>query len=89
MQIFLDTTDVAVLRDFQATGLVDGVPTNPSPIAKSGRPIPQGIAEIRDAGADCATIPPSTFDAMFKHPLTDKGLEAFMKDWAGTGQSIL
>jgi transaldolase len=27
--------------------------------------------------------------AMFKHPLTDKGLEAFLADWAKTGQSIL
>ena len=217
MQIFLDTTDVALLRELNETGLVDGVTTNPSLIAKSGRPILEVIAEICEivpgpisaevaamdvdgmlaegqklsaiaenvvvklpltkagliacaeftrqgtatnvtlcfsaaqallaakagatyispfigrlddhgaegmelireiraiydnygfdteilaasirtpqhvalaaiAGADCATIPPSTFDAMFKHPLTDKGLEAFMKDWAGTGQSIL
>jgi len=217
MQIFLDTTDVALLRELNETGLVDGVTTNPTLIAKSGRPILEVIAEICEivpgpisaevaamdvdgmlaegqklaaiaenvvvklpltkagliacaeftrqgtatnvtlcfsaaqallaakagatyispfigrlddhgadgmelireiraiydnygfdteilaasirtpqhvalaaiAGADCATIPPSTFDAMFKHPLTDKGLEAFMKDWAGTGQSIL
>jgi transaldolase len=217
MQIFLDTTDVALLRELNETGLVDGVTTNPTLIAKSGRPILEVIAEICEivpgpisaevaamdvdgmlaegqklaaiaenvvvklpltkagliacaeftrqgtatnvtlcfsaaqallaakagatyispfigrlddhgaegmelireiraiydnygfdteilaasirtpqhvalaaiAGADCATIPPSTFDAMFKHPLTDRGLEAFMKDWAGTGQSIL
>jgi transaldolase len=41
------------------------------------------------AGADCATLPPATFHALVKHPLTDKGLEAFMSDWAKTGQSIL
>jgi transaldolase len=40
-------------------------------------------------GADCATIPPAVFDALFKHPLTEKGLELFAKDWASTGQSIL
>ena len=40
------------------------------------------------AGADVATIPPSTLKALVKHPLTDKGLEAFMADWAKTGQSI-
>ena len=34
MQLFLDTTDVAVLKDLAATGLVDGVTTNPSLIAK-------------------------------------------------------
>ncbi|KZK88987.1 putative transaldolase [Pseudovibrio sp. Ad5] len=40
-------------------------------------------------GADVATIPPSTLKGLVKHPLTDKGLEAFMKDWAATGQSIV
>ena len=217
MQLFLDTTDVAVLRDLAATGLVDGVTTNPTLIAKSGRnmlevikeicdlipgPIsaevasvkadgmlaegrklaaiapnvvvkvpltrdgliatrefsaqgvqtnvtfcfsaPQAllaakagasyispfvgrlddhgadgmelIAEIRAiydnygfdteilaasirspahvkaaalAGADCATIPPDVFQGLFKHPLTERGLDQFMADWAKTGQSIL
>lgn len=41
------------------------------------------------AGADCMTVPPSVFNELFKHPLTDKGLDQFMKDWAATGQSIL
>jgi len=217
MQLFLDTTDVAVLKDLAATGLVDGVTTNPSLIAKSGRKMLEVIAEIcavvegpvsaevaaadtagmldegrklstiapnvvvkvpltRDgliatrefaregiltnvtlcfsaaqallaakagasyispfigrlddhgadgmdliteirtiydnygfdteilaasvrtpshvtqaamAGADCATIPPDVFQALFKHPLTEKGLDQFLKDWAKTGQSIL
>lgn len=217
MQLFLDTTDTAVLKDLAATGLVDGVTTNPSLIAKSGRNMLEVIAEIcslvdgpvsaevaamdtagmldegrklagvapnvvvkvpltRDgliatrefaaegiltnvtlcfssaqallaaksgatyispfigrlddhgatgmdliteiraiydnydfdteilaasirtpahvtaaalAGADCATIPPTTFADLFKHPLTEKGLEQFLSDWAKTGQSIL
>jgi transaldolase len=217
MQLFLDTTDTAVLRDLASTGLVDGVTTNPSLIAKSGRPMFEVIAEICDlvegpvsaeavasdtltmvqegrrlaqiasnvvvklpltrnglmatselsregiqvnvtlcfsaaqgllaakagaayispfigrlddhgadgmsliaelrqiydtydydteilaasirnpahvtaaalAGADCATIPPNVFTDLFKHPLTDKGLEMFLADWAKTGQSIL
>jgi transaldolase len=217
MQLFLDTTDTAVLADLAATGLVDGVTTNPSLIAKSGRNMLEVIAEIcgivegpvsaevaamdvegmlaegrklagiapnvvvkvpltkngliataqfaREgintnvtlcfsatqammaakagasyispfigrlddhgadgmdliteiraiydnygfdteilaasirtighvkeaalAGADCATIPPDVFNGLFKHPLTEKGLEQFTKDWAGTGQSIL
>jgi transaldolase len=41
------------------------------------------------AGADCVTIPPSVFTELYRHPLTDKGLEQFLKDWASTGQSIL
>lgn len=217
MQIFLDTADIDVLKAAAATGLVDGVTTNPSIIAKSGRDFKAVIAEIcgimdgsvsaevaavdaqtmiaegkalaaiapnvtvkvpltregliatkalsdaghevnvtlcftavqamlaakagatyispfigrlddygadgmalieeiraiydlhgfdtkilaasvrttdhvRDAalaGADCATIPPAIFEALYKHPLTEKGLEQFLKDWAGTGQSIL
>ena len=217
MQLFLDTTDTAVLKDLAATGLVDGVTTNPTLIAKSGRkmleviaeicgivegpvsaevasmetagmlaegrrlagiapnivvkvpltreglmataefaaegiqtnvtlcfsasqallaakagasyispfigrlddqgavgmdligeirPIydnydfdteilaasirsPQHVKEAALAGADCATIPPDVFNALFKHPLTEKGLELFAKDWASTGQSIL
>ena len=217
MQLFLDTTDTDVLRELAATGLVDGVTTNPSLIAKSGRnmleviaeicgivegPVsaevaatnadgmigegarlalvapnvvvkvpltPDGLMAVRElsaqgvqtnvtlcfsaaqallaakagatyispfigrlddqgadgmelireiraiydnydfdteilaasirnpahvtaaalAGADCATIPPATFLDLFKHPLTEKGLEQFMSDWAKTGQSIL
>lgn len=217
MQLFLDSTDVAQIRDLAATGLVDGVTTNPSLIAKSGRNMLEVIAEIceavegpvsaevaavksqdmlaegrklagvapnvvvkvpltregliatrefnhegiatnvtlcfsaaqallaakagatyispfigrlddhgadgmdliteiraiydnydfdteilaasirnpahvRDAamaGADCATIPPDVFLSLFKHPLTDKGLDQFLSDWAKTGQSIL
>lgn len=49
------------------------------------------INHVKDsaiAGADVATIPPSTLKALVKHPLTDKGLDAFMADWAKTGQSI-
>ncbi len=46
MQLFLDTTDVAKLRELVETGLVDGVTTNPSLIAKSGRDMAEVIAEI-------------------------------------------
>ncbi len=217
MQLFLDTTDTAVLRELAATGLVDGVTTNPSLIMKSGRPMLEVIAEICDIvegpvsaevaavaadamiaegsrlalvapnvvvkvpltpdglaatrelsqqgvqvnvtlcfsavqallaakagaayvspfvgrlddagedgmeliaeirtvfdnydfdteilaasirsvdhvrraaliGSDCATLPPAVFRDLFKHPLTERGLEQFMGDWAKTGQSIL
>ena len=39
-------------------------------------------------GADVATVPPATLRALVKHPLTDKGLEQFLADWAKTGQEI-
>ena len=217
MQFFIDTAEIAVLRELSATGLIDGVTTNPSLIAKSGRNFLETIAEICElipgpvsaevaatdtktmiaegeklariapnvvvkvpltwdgltatrafseqgiqtnvtlcfsavqallaakagaayispfvgrlddqgadgmevvaeiraiydqydfdteilaaslrnpghvkaaalAGADCATIPPSVFRELVKHPLTDRGLETFLSDWAKTGQSIL
>ncbi len=40
------------------------------------------------AGADVATLPPSTIEKLVKHPLTDKGLAAFLADWEKTGQTI-
>ncbi|PBC10712.1 fructose-6-phosphate aldolase [Mesorhizobium sp. WSM3859] len=39
-------------------------------------------------GADVITAPPATLKALFNHPLTDKGLAAFLADWAKTGQKI-
>lgn len=217
MQLFIDTAEIAVLRELSATGLVDGVTTNPSLIAKAGRNFLETIAEIAGiipgpisaevaatdaktmiaegeklakiasnvvvkvpltwdglaatraladqgvqvnvtlcfsatqalmaakagaayispfigrlddhgadgmeliheirsiydtyefdtdilaasirspahvkaaalAGADCSTIPPGVFRDLVKHPLTDRGLETFVSDWAKTGQSIL
>lgn len=46
------------------------------------------VKEAALVGADVATIPPSTIKALVKHPLTDKGLDAFLADWAKTGQNI-
>ena len=40
-------------------------------------------------GAGVATVPPSVLRQMFKHPLTESGLAAFLADWKKTGQSIL
>jgi transaldolase len=49
---------------------------------------PQHVHNCAMAGADVSTIPPNVFDALVAHPLTDKGLAAFMADWGKTGQSI-
>ena len=40
-------------------------------------------------GADVATVPPGVLRQLYNHPLTDKGLAAFLVDWEKTGQSIL
>ncbi len=41
------------------------------------------------AGADVATVPPGVLKSLVNHPLTDKGLKAFLDDWAKTGQKII
>ncbi len=50
---------------------------------------PMHVVDAARLGADVATVPPGVLKQMFKHPLTDKGLKAFLDDWAKTGQSIL
>jgi transaldolase len=47
------------------------------------------VTEAALAGADVATIPPAVIYKLADHPLTKSGLEAFVKDWKATGQSIL
>ncbi|MGN7502085.1 MAG: fructose-6-phosphate aldolase [Alphaproteobacteria bacterium] len=50
---------------------------------------PTHIIESAKMGADVVTCPPSVIKQLYKHPLTDKGLAAFVDDWKKTGQSIL
>lgn len=50
---------------------------------------PNHIIEAAKMGAHVATFPPGVMRQLFKHPLTDSGLEAFLSDWQKTGQSIL
>lgn len=47
------------------------------------------VATAAKIGADVATMPPSILRKLADHPLTDKGLAAFLADWARTGQKIL
>ncbi len=49
MKFFVDTADIAAIRDLESTGLVDGVTTNPSLILKAGRDMREVIAEICEA----------------------------------------
>ena len=49
---------------------------------------PIHIVESAKLGAHVATIPAKVIKQLAQHPLTDKGLETFIKDWAGTGQKI-
>ncbi len=49
----------------------------------------QNVVDAAMLGADVVTLPPKILTALYSHPLTDKGLAAFISDWEGTGQSIL
>jgi transaldolase len=50
---------------------------------------PLHVLEAAKIGAHVATLPPSVLRQMFNHPLTEKGLAAFVADWQKTGQTIL
>lgn len=49
---------------------------------------PGHVVEAARLGAHVATVPPAVIRQLVRHPLTDKGLEAFLADWAKTGQTI-
>jgi transaldolase len=49
---------------------------------------PIHVLQAAKIGADVITAPPSVIRALFNHPLTDKGLAAFLADWQKTGQTI-
>ena len=50
---------------------------------------PLHVIEAAKMGAHVATLPPAVLRSLFNHPLTDKGLAAFLADWAKTGQTIV
>ena len=68
MKFFVDTADVAEIRELNETGLLDGVTTNPSLIMKSGKPMLQVIKEICDIveGEVSAEVAAIDFDGMMQ-----------------------
>ena len=49
---------------------------------------PTHVLQSALIGADVCTVPPDTLRKLAQHPLTDKGLAAFLADWQSTGQDI-
>lgn len=68
MKFFVDTADIAEIEDLAASGLVDGVTTNPSLVAKVGKPIREVIASICSAveGPVSAEVTATDFDGMME-----------------------
>ena len=68
MELFIDTAEIEEIKSLNITGLIDGVTTNPSLIAKSGRNIIETIAEIcaEVSGPVSAEVTATDFDSMIK-----------------------
>ena len=68
MKLFLDTADINEITDLSKTGMVDGITTNPSLIAKSGRNIIQTIEEICGivSGPVSAEVTATDYDGMMR-----------------------
>src|SRR4051794_16432748 len=66
MKFFVDTADIQEIQELAAAGVLDGVTTNPSHIAKTGRPIREVIVEICEAivGPVSAEVTATNFDGM-------------------------
>jgi len=78
---------MGVIRDIRQ--IYDNYPHLTTEILAASVRHTQHVTECALAGADVATLPPGVLRQLANHPLTDKGLEAFLADWAKTGQSIL
>ena len=76
MELIADIAQIYSNYGFETEILVASI-RNPVHVLQSAR-----------IGADVATMPPAVIKGLFKHVLTDKGLEGFIKDWEKTGQSI-
>jgi len=74
----ISTDGIQLIRDVAEIFDLHGIETEI--IAASIR-TPGQVIEVAKAGAHIATIPPKVFHQMLKHPLTDIGIERFLKDW--------
>lgn len=68
MKFFVDTAEVSEIRSLAESGLLDGVTTNPSLIAKSGRPMAEVVKEICDItpGPVSAEVTATDYDGMMR-----------------------
>jgi transaldolase len=77
---------MALIRDIRA--IYDNYMGLETEILAASIRHPMHVTEAAKAGADVATLPPAVFKQLIEHPLTDKGLAAFLADWAKTGQTV-
>lgn len=70
-------------------GIYDNYPNFQTEVLVASVRNPMHIVNAAKMGAHVMTCPPSVIKQLYNHPLTDKGLAAFVDDWKKTGQSIL
>jgi transaldolase len=78
---------IALIRDIQK--IFDNYRELTTAILAASIRHPQHVTQAALAGADVATVPPAVLRQLVHHPLTDKGMQQFLADWAKTGQKIL
>ncbi|MEN8860487.1 fructose-6-phosphate aldolase [Qipengyuania flava] len=77
---------MALIRDIRL--IYDNYPGFTTEILVASVRNPVHVLESARIGADVATMPPAVIKGLFKHVLTEKGIEGFLNDWGTTGQSI-
>ncbi|MAM60099.1 fructose-6-phosphate aldolase [Maritimibacter sp. UBA3975] len=82
--INLDGGDL--LRDIRE--IYDNYPALKTQILAASLRSANHVTDAARAGADAATMPPAVIESLVHHPLTEKGLSAFLDDWRRTGQRI-
>jgi transaldolase len=83
----ISTDGMSLIRDI--VGIYRQYPAFKTEVLVASIRHPMHVVEAAKMGAHVATMPPNVLRQMFGHPLTDKGLAAFLADWQKTGQSIL
>lgn len=78
---------IALIGEIRA--IYDNYPELTTLILAASLRHPQHVKQSALAGADIATVPAGVLRQLANHPLTDKGLEQFLADWAKTGQRIV
>lgn len=76
-----------LIRDIRL--IYDQYPSFSTKILAASLRHPWHVLEVAKLGVDVVTLPPALFQQLYAHPLTDLGLETFLKDWKATGQKIL
>jgi transaldolase len=78
---------IELIQDIRS--IYDNYPDLETEILAASVRHPVHVLQAALIGADVVTLPPAVLRGLAKHPLTDKGLEAFLADWANSGQTIL